>query len=254
MKIEHREKYRIYVFFLLMTFLVAVGSSVVAAKDDVPIPPKRPKILNVSPAYIEELRSRSKVVPSKHKKEESFSGDKKNEVDTDVETNIETKIADVNENDLVDILKQRKLPQDIEDFIPVPLRKPVLIDIEPAAGRENNEKNTTTKDNNEITLISFVLNARQISLDRNLETFLKERAINLFNEDKNLKMEIHAYATPVEGEPYSDVRISLARALEVRSFLIDNDVAPERLELSPMGENERNISDDRIDLIFIKTN
>ena len=67
-----------------------------------------------------------------------------------------------------------------------------------------------------------------------------------------MSMQIHAYATPVDNTEYSDVRLSLARALEVRSFLIKHDVDPTRLKLSPLGADDKNNSDDRIDLVFIE--
>ena len=98
---------------------------------------------------------------------------------------------------------------------------------------------------------SFALNPAQLHLDSNIESFLKDHAIGLLNNNKNLRMGIHAYATPIDNKDFSDIRLSLARALEVRSFLIQHGTDPSRLKLTPMGADEKNNSDDRIDLLLI---
>ncbi len=113
---------------------------------------------------------------------------------------------------------------------PQPVRKPIIIaptpqikpslnnDIEPSAGQEEPET----------TLVSFALQPDQISLDKNLQYFLEKHALDILNQDKNINIHINAYATPISGEEYSDVRISLARALEVRSFLIERNINANR--------------------------
>ncbi len=197
--------------------LLVIASEVCLAQETIPIPKKRPTILSVSPAYIEELRNRGRVA-----------------------------LLPLPDEAIID--EETLEPKPVEPImmanIPVPSHKPLFNNIEPSSGGNNIHQNETT-------IVSFTLMPEQISLDENLEDFLKTEAIDLFNNNKNLKMEIHAYATKTEGQPYSDVRISLARALKVRSFLIDNNVLPSRLKLKHADKNENN--SDRIDLIFIET-
>ncbi len=225
--------------------MLAVGFNILglanisSAQEDVPIPPKRPDILNVSPAYIEELRNRGKKTQDKPDNLLPLPPPVVDSAPTYSEA--ETQIVDITQSiDLINLLDPSNAS------IPLPAHKPSFNNIEPASG-DNNEI-----DENETTLISFVLKPEQIALDKNLEYFLKTHAIKSFNENSKLKMNIYAYATPIAGEPHSDVRISLARALKVRSFLINNDIAPNRLKLSPVGSDENNSNIDRIDLIFIE--
>lgn len=124
---------------------------------------------------------------------------------------------------------------------PIPENKPSLINfIEPSSGQKNSET----------TLVSFALKPNQVSLDENLHYFLEKHALDILNQDKNLTIHINAYAPAIEGEEYSDVRLSLARALEVRSFLIKRNIDASRLKLTPIGHAPKSGTKDRIDLIF----
>ena len=104
---------------------------------------------------------------------------------------------------------------------------------------------------NETALVSFTLEPEQVSLDTAMKNFLLEHAVKMFKDDPGLRMEIHAYASVEEGQTYSDVRRSLARALEVRSFLLEQNIDPSRLKLTPLGQDNNNTTDNRIDLLFI---
>lgn len=123
---------------------------------------------------------------------------------------------------------------------PVPQNKPLLNNIEPSSGKEDAQT----------TLVSFTLQPNQVSLDENLHYFLEKHALKILEQDKRLTIHINAYATGIEGEEYSDVRLSLARALEVRSFLIDRNVDASRLKLTPIGNAPNSGTKNRIDLIF----
>ena len=103
----------------------------------------------------------------------------------------------------------------------------------------------------EKALVSFTLNPDQVSLDPNLKDFLLDHAVNTFKSDPKVRLEIHAYASTENGQEYSDVRRSLARALEVRSFLLEQNIDPSRLKITPMGQDNDDTTDDRIDLLFI---
>ncbi|PCI56768.1 MAG: hypothetical protein COB36_00375 [Alphaproteobacteria bacterium] len=197
------------------------------AEESIPIPPRRPDVLSVSPAYIEELRNRAKN-PDVYRPASQ---------DTFINENLEREIAQIDRTELFRILEPNHR---LATLAPTPPHKPSLNAIEPAA----------QDDGPETTLVSFTLNPKQITLDKNLRYFLEKHALRILNEDKNLEIHIHAYATPIAGEAYSDVRLSLARALEIRSFLIDKKIEASRLKLTPVGHDKENGSNDRIDLIF----
>lgn len=219
---------------ILLNNLIAPLAAI--AEESIPIPPKRPDVLSVSPAYIEELRNRGKShieINAEKAPPPPISKDKLPSKD------IESKITKINSAELINILEPHTQST---SFIPKPAYKPSFnARIEPAA----------QKGEPETTLVSFALQPEQISLDENLRYFLEKHAVRILREDKSLEIQIHAYATPIEGEVYSDIRISLARALEIRSFLIDKNIEASRLKLTPVGRDSKNNNNNRIDLIFI---
>ena len=135
--------------------------------------------------------------------------------------------------------------------IPIPAHKPVL----KTASTQTDEMKFAaleTQAGDAESLVSFMMQSDQIRLDDNIKSFLRDHALNMFNENSVLKLEIQSYAKGVEGQSHSDVRVSLARALEVRSFLINNNISPSRLKISPMGKDKMTDTHDRIDLVFLK--
>lgn len=203
---------------LIAAFLIP--SSLALAEETIPIPKKRPKILSVSPAYIEELKNRGK---------------------TSVDVPSPEMLIEANKTE--SILSELAPTAGNQENIPVPLQKPIS-----EADKEATEQNKQTS---EQRLVSFSLPPQTIKLDKNLKSFLTNHVLNLFKNNTALKLDIQAYATSSEQEQSSDVRIALARALEVRKFLIANNIKPNRIKLSPLGQDHNNNSDDRIDLVFI---
>ncbi len=189
------------------------------AEETVPVPKKRPKVLSVSPEYIKQLKNRNnakKAAPNA-------------EMYIDL-TNSEILTRIKPESGQATILKQ----ETEIDSIPVPGYKP-----------------QKEQENKEQRLVSFSLPPQKIDLDKNLENFLETHALELFKKNKNLKLDIQAYATTSESTQNANIRIALARALEVRKFLLTNNIEPNRLKLSPIGQDKNNNTSDRIDLVFI---
>ncbi|MGH1403146.1 MAG: OmpA family protein [Alphaproteobacteria bacterium] len=219
----------------LSSFASVCISLPVFAEDTVPIPPRRPDVLNVSPAYIQQLMNRD-APPAKKMADIAPSSDHR---EKDNELN---HLVDLNKSEILDILDNKtngnegKPKGHVRDNVPVPTEKP----------------SPSKQEEDKTTLISFALKPGQVDLDKNLKEFLQTHAISLFNKNNKLRMEIHAYAQGSEEEQHSDVRVSLARALEVRSFLIERNIEPARLKITPMGRDPDNSSHDRIDLIFIE--
>lgn len=212
---------------LLVTLLFIFNGPASYAEENIPVPPKRPDVVKVSQSYIEQLRNGNI----------NKDGSLKNNTPTihagTPRTPRMPHIEDINKNDILNILG--KTP-------PIPTRKP-------------GTKTATNNDSDDnTTLVSFMMLPEQIHLDENISSFLKEYAVKTLNENDSITMEIHAYARPIDNKQFSDVRLALARALEVRSFLIQQNIDPSRMKLSPVGKDSVNGSDDRIDLLFIKKN
>ncbi len=223
--------------FLITAFFftsITIFSLNALADEVVPIPKKRPAVMSASPAYIQELMNRGEIQPVDE--QSSYMAD----------NNIKDEIIHGD-------VQQSLAPQVALQNVPIPKFKPIknafskdvsdLQDIEPAA-------ESGVEPHKEDTLVSFALQPGQLDLDQNLKYFLNSRAVTLFKENHALNMEVRAYSTASDANEFSDVRLSLARALEVRKFLIEKNINPARIRLTPVGKTEQTRSSDRIDLIF----
>ena len=266
--------------FMLLTALISCApvTSFAQEKEKIPIPPRRPSVLRASEAYIDELRNRAL---NQGREENEATPDPLSEIyDAPARTSHEEDISLFgNEDALLDNIMTPSTDEIVEaledkpakkkDSIkkaPVPIEKPVKIVkanlapaiIEPAAGEDDDSDEgpllpVSKNKEGSSKLISFFLQPAQTKLDENLSSFLQNHALKIMTEDKDLDIEIYSYATPIKDEEHSDVRISLARALEVRSFLMNNRIDPSRLRLKPMDNSyDKTKADDRIDLMFIK--
>lgn len=71
-------------------------------------------------------------------------------------------------------------------------------------------------------------------------------------ENDDLRLRLHAYATGEDGTISSARRVSLARALAVRSYLMDQGVRPTRVDVRALGSDTDRTPLDRVDLIFAR--
>lgn len=236
-----------------------------------PVPPQRPKILHVSPEYIKKLMEERNI---KTQPAEAVSIEEPASLPEVVAKQTNTPLEPTVKN----IKKPSPLPpQPATEIIEKTVAPNVAVPVDAQEISKNTLQDTTRQDvlnildskkadvprprekptlqmenEAEKTLVSFSLKPSEISLDDSIIAFLNGHALNLFNEDKDMTMEINAYATPVANEEHSSVRISLARALEVRKWLMDNNISPSRLKLNTTRNDKDVQSDDRIDLIIIQ--
>lgn len=70
-------------------------------------------------------------------------------------------------------------------------------------------------------------------------------------ENQSLRLQLRAYATGEDGGKTSARRISLARALAVRSYLMDNGIGPTRVDVRALGMETNQKPLDRVELVFI---
>ncbi len=248
-----------YLFALPLIFSAFIFPSVVSAADDqtIPTPPKRPEVLEVPPSYVEDLRQKNKrnTSPKVIKMEDEDYSSQYN-VKMSEENDEFPELVDLTKEDILDLLDNKEMTRQVvdgegggpksyerENLVPIPSQKPNLNGHSLAPSDYSEE---------ETTLISFSLKDDQIHLDEHLKKFLRSHAVRLFNDDSDLRMDIQAYAKGIDGQQHSDVRLSLARALEVRGYLINQNISPTRLKLSPLGRDRNSNNHNRIDLVFIK--
>ena len=72
------------------------------------------------------------------------------------------------------------------------------------------------------------------------------------NGNADLRLQIVAYATGSDDNASQARRLSLSRALAVRSFLIDAGIRSTRMDVRALGNKFDSGPGDRVDLIVVK--
>jgi outer membrane protein OmpA-like peptidoglycan-associated protein len=100
------------------------------------------------------------------------------------------------------------------------------------------------------TDLSIDFAGESVDLDSVAEGKLKN-VIQQMNAADNM-LQVRAYATGQDGSKSSARRISLSRALAVRSYLMDNGIKPHRVNVRALGSETDRSPVDRVDLIFAR--
>lgn len=239
--LNHYRIKTVALFVLSLLFSSAFLINSIAYAEVPPVPKPRPKIVHVSPEYIKklikdrqiELKPVAEVQEEKQSENKSTAPEIKEEiiVKENVAVPVDAHklggdtIKDTTKQEVLEILDQKK------SNVPKPQKKPVPVD-------------------DEQTTISFALKSKDIALSDDIVTFLRDHTLRLLSENPDMALDINAYATPIDNEKNSAIRVSLARSLEVRKWLMENGVSPSRLKLNTNREQSDIESDDRIDLIL----
>jgi outer membrane protein OmpA-like peptidoglycan-associated protein len=78
------------------------------------------------------------------------------------------------------------------------------------------------------------------------------RVADALNEDAELRLQIVAYATGSDANASQARRMSLSRALAVRSHLIDKGVRSTRMDVRALGNKFKTAPGDRVDLVVVR--
>ena len=73
-------------------------------------------------------------------------------------------------------------------------------------------------------------------------------------QDKNSRLQILAYASASEEGQSSARRLSLARSMELRAYILEQDIRPSRIDIRALGDKTQEKPVDRVDLRFIPSN
>lgn len=79
-----------------------------------------------------------------------------------------------------------------------------------------------------------------------------EALVKQLSTTSEARLQIRAYATGEDGNTSSARRISLSRALSVRSYLMDKGLKPNRVDVRALGAETDHTPLDRVDLVFIQ--
>jgi outer membrane protein OmpA-like peptidoglycan-associated protein len=75
-----------------------------------------------------------------------------------------------------------------------------------------------------------------------------DRVIATMGQDENLRIQLQAYAKGDGSNASKARRLSLSRALQVRSYLIDQGVRSTRIDVRALGSNVPSGPADRVDI------
>jgi outer membrane protein OmpA-like peptidoglycan-associated protein len=99
--------------------------------------------------------------------------------------------------------------------------------------------------------ITMEFKSRLTNLQSDQETALKTDILPRLKANPNQRLQIQAFASHNSNEESEARRISLARALAVRAFLLGNGIDPSRMDVRALGSNTTSKMTDRVDLVFL---
>lgn len=112
------------------------------------------------------------------------------------------------------------------------------------------EKTGALQDNGAyITAIEFVSNNVELSNDN--KNSLEKIKANL-KTDPSKRIKIISYASGVEGDSNSAQRISLKRAITIRSFLIKSGIDTDKISIQAAGRNIKDIIANKAEIYIVE--
>ncbi len=198
------------------------------AHDNPPIPRKRPKIFTASKSFIAALHKKQRQPP-------------------------------------IPLKKKRAFVEDSGFAFPLLDAAEILAQIDPAAGalkdikgqdkisRPENSKIPKPADNKPIdNMISIDFLSTKNEINKALAPHMAQKILARAQVQSNERIQIHSYARAQNNSGKSGARrLSLERALQIRDFLVDNNIQPNRITLRALGDKIPMKQVDQVDVIFI---
>jgi outer membrane protein OmpA-like peptidoglycan-associated protein len=103
----------------------------------------------------------------------------------------------------------------------------------------------------EMNFFSVPCKAGADDLDSNVTSVLQAQVLPLLKDHPSWKLQIQSFASPTDNEPISARKVSLSRALAVRSWLLDKGLEPRRMEVRALGLETDRDPLDRLDMVLI---
>lgn len=97
-----------------------------------------------------------------------------------------------------------------------------------------------------VTIVGY--NGDQIRLDESVKKALVTEFLPILKKELDQRIGLYAYTKAVERSKSEAQRLSLSRALEMRSFLIQKGIEMERIDLHPQDSGDTQKSQDRIEI------
>jgi len=131
---------------------------------------------------------------------------------------------------------------------PVSTVETELAAIPPADSISVREERHSQTDANRTNSLTIIFADGQKELEAAEKDKLSAFAINLLGQ-KDARLQLKSYASDINESPSGARRLSLARALAVRSFLIEAGVNSTRIDVRALGAKNEHGPADRVDLV-----
>lgn len=203
--------------------------------DPPPIPPKRPQVFKASPDFIENLRAQNEIDIKKSRENQIEEITKPPHISSEVNNDMNADMINIDAQEVLD---------HISNDLTEPTIQSNVSQQRPAS--EKSEDDVLPKDN----IISIPFSISSIKIPDNGKDILLSGIVPSMIRNQNLRLEIQAFASPnIEEE--NARRTSLARALEIRNFLSQNNIDQDRINIRALGDNTDKLPTDRADLILL---
>lgn len=192
-----------------------------------PIPPCRPAVLDKPTIILEGRRDTGVTPPAKTKVAVKPVGKpQKPKISKTVPTKIEANdLVETTAEDILASIEGKKRPKKAEK---TPLGKP-------------------------LPPVSMNYAPGETVLTLNMKKELLNVSIPAYRENPKARLEIRAYSSVGELGETGARRISLARALEMRDFLIASGIDPSRIDVRPLGNAGASGEADKVEIVPAKT-
>ncbi len=97
---------------------------------------------------------------------------------------------------------------------------------------------------------TIIFGSGEIELSSIQRGQIDDTALIPLSKNKNSRIYIRSYASPIENEQNSDRRIALARGLAVREYLKNQGITSDRIDLKILGSPVDQTPSDRVELII----
>jgi outer membrane protein OmpA-like peptidoglycan-associated protein len=101
------------------------------------------------------------------------------------------------------------------------------------------------------TTASLFFIPEQDELSSEMKKTIEQNVIPKLLQDKTLRIEIKSYADAPDKSPSSARRLSLSRALALRTYLLSRKIDSYRMDVRALGNSTSTLPVDRIDVSFI---
>lgn len=194
-----------------------------AAQKPPPLPPKRPSVAHASREFIETVRSQKKepehiivTEPAPAIKRATRTPQKKKQTNPEI----------------IDITERDPLGQQLVD----PSAIDILEQLDPEEAQRARNFESSTRDIPPPP--PFVIRydgPDGTEIPASVITQIQEQVLPVLKDDTQLRVEIRAFASSINGDEIQARRTSLARALAIRTYLTQNDIDPTRIDIRPLG-------------------